>query len=653
MAVFASHLLGHLRTGVLVAMFCAMFLGPSLSAVRAQVMLSGHQESLVITEHLEYLKDPSGQWRPGAPLPGAEFIPLTQRWNRENFGTREADLWFRTTVETNHHGAGPWLWVVANPHLDHVNLFVVRNGRQELQSLVGNTTPARADTVRRHPFQIAELELEPASSYTVYMHVKSRGIFYVPVGLWRPSAFWLADQTRYLLAGLYFGLTLGLFAYNLLLYLLIRERVYLYYLGSILLLTLAQLANTGLGAQYFWPGWVAASTFIHNLAIAGAAACAVLFARAFLGTASHSPRTDRWLLGTLVAWLATLCLLPLFDDVVAGHVLAPTGILTVTLLMLSTMQALGSGRPGARYFALAWATLLLSGALFALLRLGLLPYHSALANVMMLGSAVELVLLSFALADRIRSERLAKEHALADRTAEAVRREEAQRALQEKSRFMAALAHDIQQPLYAMGLATESMARHPASPVFAAPLSQMQSAMQSADELLVALAMAVKLDSAELRPAITAHSVQPMLERIDLLFAPLAQQRGLDWRVTPSVICVQSDPALLERMVCNLVANALRYTERGGVMLSCRARHNGLLLQVWDTGPGIADHEQRWVFDEHVRGAAGRAGDRGLGLGLSIVRRCARLLGIEVGLRSVVGRGSCFQLLIPLAIPRQ
>ena len=626
-----------------------LVLAPSPAGAQASTSVFERQDAIALTDQLEYLTDLTGQWQPGLPLPETGFAPLTQRWSRENFGTRKADLWFRTTLDASRVGAGPWLWVVANPHLESVRLVVVRNGKQEMDWRGGNAAPGRTATVREHPFHIAPLELQAAGLYTVYMHVRSQGIAYVPVSLWRPSAFWRADQMRYALAGLYFGLALGLFAYNLLLYLLIRERVYLYYLGCILLLTLAQLANTGLGAQFFWPSWAASSTFFHNLAIAGAAVCAVLFARAFLGTRSQSPRTDRWLLGTLVAWAATACALPWLGSVTAGHVLAPTGILTVVLLMLSTLQAISAGRPGARYFALAWATLLVAGALFALHRLGWLPYSPVLADVMMLGSAVELVLLSFALADRIRSERLAKELAIAGGTAETVRREEAQRALREKSRFMAALAHDIQQPLYALGLATESMARHPASSGLAAPLAQMQSAMHSVDELLASLVMAVKLDSADLRPAISNHSVQTMLERIDILFTPLAQQRGLDWRVTPCLARIESDPALLERMVCNLVANALRYTEQGGVMLSSRVRRSGLLLQVWDTGPGIEVHEQQSVFDEHFRGAAGRAGDCGMGLGLSIVRRCALLLGIRVGLRSVAGRGSCFELLVPLS----
>ena len=100
--------------------------------------------------------------------------------------------------------------------------------------------------------------------------------------------------------------------------------------------------------------------------------------------------------------------------------------------------------------------------------------------------------------------------------------------------------------------------------------------------------------------------------------------------------------------LCTLVANAFRYTERGGVLLSCRVRREGLLLQIWDTGPGISEQDQAVIFEEYTRGEAAGAAPSGLGLGLAIVRRCADLMGIRMTLRSARGRGSCFALLIPM-----
>ena len=627
--------------------------GPASAAADLPVRLSAQTASLPLTDRTGFLVDDTGQWQPGMTPPGTGFAPLAARWSRDNFGTRSANLWFKTTIDTGDSGGGEWLWVVANPHLDLVDITVVVDGQPVARWSGGNASDRRAETVQAHPYLVAPLTLQAGKVHTVYMQVRSSGIFYVPVTLWRPQAFWQSDQTRYALAGLYFGLVAGLSAYNLFLYLLIRERVYLHYLGCILALTLSQLANTGLGAQRVWPAWAASSTFINNMAIAAAAAMAMLFLRAFLKTPRNSPRIDTWLRRTAWGWLAIAASLPLLDNVMAGHVMGPVGFFTVVFLTVVTLDAVRQRRHGARYFALAWVTLFVAGALFALFRLGAFVHHPLLANVMMVGSSLELVLLSFALADRIRSDRLAKEQAIAERTAEAVGRDAAQRALAEKSSFMATVTHDIQQPLYAMRLAMQSMVDASTAPQLDAPLAQIRSAMQLADDLLGSLAMVVQLDRADLTPSITRHSVQKMLERVELLFEPLARQRDLDWRVTPCVAWVRSDPMLLQRMVCNLVANAIRYTERGGVLLSCRVRRTGLLLQVWDTGPGIALDEQGAVFEEYFRGVAAQSGESGLGLGLSIVRRCALLLDIQVSLRSVVGRGTCFQLLVPLAPPNE
>lgn len=239
--------------------------------------------------------------------------------------------------------------------------------------------------------------------------------------------------------------------------------------------------------------------------------------------------------------------------------------------------------------------------------------------------------------------------AYAQRAREQVAREEAQHTLEEKTRFMAAITHDLQQPIYALSLATESMVRRRMERLEPETLVQMQSALHSAGELLASLAMNVRLERAALRPEIEDFSVQHMLERMDAMFAARAQQQRLRWRVLPCLAVVRSDPVMLERMVCNLISNAMRYTKQGAVLLSCRKRAAHLLIQVWDTGPGIPEHERSTIFDAYHRGSAAQPQDKGLGLGLSIVSRCAHLLDIRVELRSVPGRGSRFELRVPLA----
>lgn len=219
----------------------------------------------------------------------------------------------------------------------------------------------------------------------------------------------------------------------------------------------------------------------------------------------------------------------------------------------------------------------------------------------------------------------------------------------ETSRLLAAVSHDLRQPLYALSLATESLVRHPERPPGRPLLLQMKSALQSADDLLDSLLIMARLDAGGLQPDMAEFSIQLLLDRVDMVFGPQAASKGLRWDVTPSIARVRSDPVLLERMVGNLVSNAVRLTAKGGVVVSCRRRGPCLLLQVWDTGSGIDALHQGRVFEAFFRGVSETDSDNGVGLGLSIVRSGALLLGIDVGLRTVPGRGSCFSLRVPMA----
>ena len=139
-----------------------------------------------------------------------------------------------------------------------------------------------------------------------------------------------------------------------------------------------------------------------------------------------------------------------------------------------------------------------------------------------------------------------------------------------------------------------------------------------------------------------------MNARLHVAHAAAARDKGLELRIRPCDAWVASDPVLLERILGNLVANAVRYTRSGAMLLGCRRTRAGLRIAVWDTGIGIAPDKQERIFDEFYRlDAEGGAADGGLGLGLSIVARLAGLLGHQVSVRSVPGRGSCFAVTVP------
>jgi signal transduction histidine kinase/CheY-like chemotaxis protein len=219
-----------------------------------------------------------------------------------------------------------------------------------------------------------------------------------------------------------------------------------------------------------------------------------------------------------------------------------------------------------------------------------------------------------------------------------------------KSHFLASASHDLRQPLHALGLFVAQL-RDETNPAERSRLvGRIDAAVGSMNELFDALLDMTKLEAGILKTNLTELSVARLLERIETTFAGAARKKGLSLRVVGSDAWVSSDPILLERILLNLVSNAVRYTERGGVMVGCRRRGKELRIDVFDTGAGIPEEQRQRIFGEFYQ-MAGPGPDRngGLGLGLAIVDRLARLLGHKVELESRPGRGSRFSVTVPLA----
>jgi CheY-like chemotaxis protein/anti-sigma regulatory factor (Ser/Thr protein kinase) len=158
-----------------------------------------------------------------------------------------------------------------------------------------------------------------------------------------------------------------------------------------------------------------------------------------------------------------------------------------------------------------------------------------------------------------------------------------------------------------------------------------------------------RLDAGVLHANPVDFPIQSLLDRLRLEFGAAAREKGLYFSVMGSKLVVRTDPLLLERIVVNLVSNALRYTTRGGVVVGCRRQVDSLRIEVWDSGPGIPLERQRDIFQEFFQlSNPERDRSKGLGLGLAIVERMAKLIGTRVRLRSVVGKGSVFHLTVPL-----
>lgn len=229
-------------------------------------------------------------------------------------------------------------------------------------------------------------------------------------------------------------------------------------------------------------------------------------------------------------------------------------------------------------------------------------------------------------------------------------RDAAETANRAKTRFLAAASHDLRQPLHALGLFAARLSDRARDPEDAALVQRISTSVASLESLFSALLDISRLEAGVVAADARAMALDPLFERIANDFAPEAIEKGLRFAVVPTRCTVRSDPVLLERILRNLVANALRYTSEGGVVVGARRRPGQVSIEVWDSGPGIAPEHLDRVFEEFYQvGNPERDRSRGLGLGLAIVRRLAKLLGHEVDVASRPGRGSVFRLRVAAA----
>jgi signal transduction histidine kinase len=228
-------------------------------------------------------------------------------------------------------------------------------------------------------------------------------------------------------------------------------------------------------------------------------------------------------------------------------------------------------------------------------------------------------------------------------------RQRAESASVAKSRFLAAASHDLRQPMHALNLYLGALARHELSPASQRLLENLRQCAQTMDGLFEGLLDISRLDANAVAPVIDDVAIGPLLERIRVEMEPQARAKGLQLKLVACRATVRTDAALLARIVRNLVSNAVRYTDRGKVLIGCRRQGGRLQVQVHDTGVGIAPDQQSLVFEEFYQVAnAERDRGKGLGLGLSIVQRLAKLLDAGITLRSQPGRGSTFGVSLPL-----
>lgn len=382
---------------------------------RAQLRLEANTEAVALASQVEVLEDQGGTLDFSTVAQAARegrFRPARGQ-GEINFGYSASVFWLHFSVEPHPAGSRDWLLEIAYPSLDRVELFQPLADGSVRHLVTGDRQPFSSRPYSNRNL-LLPLQLAPQGPQSLFLRVQSEGSLTVPLTLWAPEAFRRHNQDAYAGFSLYYGMLLALGLYNLLLYFSLRDRSYLAYVAFVASMAVGQLSLNGLGNEYLWPEWPAWGNVALPSGFAATGFFGALFTRFFLATRRTVPRLDKLILA-LAAGFAFAALAPAFLPYRLAAVLTSLlGAVFSTVAVVAGVRCRLAGHAGARYFLLAWSLLLLGVAMLALRNLGWLPTNLFTTYGMQIGSALEMLLLSFALADRIHVARQEKDLAQAE-----------------------------------------------------------------------------------------------------------------------------------------------------------------------------------------------------------------------------------------------
>ncbi|HXE37537.1 MAG TPA: 7TM diverse intracellular signaling domain-containing protein [Azonexus sp.] len=370
----------------------------------APLQLVADEAYVEVAPHLQFHEDASGTLQIGELAARGDWTASPRTSGAVNLGYSRSVWWARLDV-VSQKGAARYL-EIAYPTLDSVELFVPRGDGQYRRLATGDRLPF-ADRLLPHHNLVFPIDL-PAGPSTLYLRIASEGNLTLPVALWEPQAFHLHNQGSYAAFAIYYGMLLALGSYNLLLYFSLRDRTYLYYVLFLGSMAVGIATMDGLAGQFIWPTWPRWTHLALPVGMAMSGLLAACFVRSFLDTGHNAPRMDR-IFKFFIAWFGGAILLNALSYQWAEMATSLGAMGFSTTALVIGVISYRRDYPGARYFLLAWTSILIGSIMLGARNFDWLPSNAFTTHGFQVGSGLEMLLLSYALADRISTLQRAKE----------------------------------------------------------------------------------------------------------------------------------------------------------------------------------------------------------------------------------------------------
>lgn len=590
-----------------------------------------------------------------------DFTPLQQ--HEVNFGFTDDEIWIKVPVQNIGEQAAQWyLWSGARSRR---LMAVYELDENATAAEIAGTEPSflhrHSDRFDQrdipHRYLVSRIQLQAGQKKILYIQLQSVFTTRIEFQFLSEQSFVQQQIREHLVLGLFLAAMLTLVLINLFQYVAVQKAVYGYYSLMAILSMLSATQHEGFNFRYLWPNSPQWDTTVTGVLGVLTSLATIQVFRAAIGLKRLVPAWDRALQVFMIVWAVWLPAMFVFDFQTVIALAAGLAIpLSFLILLLLVLVALKHRVESAGFYLAGWFFYFLGTGLFLSVNLGFNPLGiDRSVGVLQVGVLLEALILSMALAHQVRRLRQRHDHTrsnyiqlLEDRVADMQMlhrvEQEKVKALQEKNKKFLDLAsshHDVYQPLYAMR-ATLATVKDELSDGDA--LAEVDAAIDYAEAILKD---SIKTSRSEVADSPSLIQLGRVFNDLFAQNFRLAQQKRLKLKFVPTTLCIQGSRVLLQRILDNLIKNAIRYTDQGKVLCGVRRRPQALDIQVMDTGPGIRKEDIERLMRPFQRNEMLDVDDQNFGLGLSIIRTLCEQQGFEFFIDSRWGQGTCFTVRIP------
>lgn len=637
---------------LLIVFLPAHYVEADIGSIEKTILIPSEKKT-VISDYLYILEDKEKTMTIAdlLKIKDSEYFIRDKKGN-PNFGYTNFAYWTKFEVE-NQTAFTERILEIEYPPLKEIDIYVFK--QQELldELHLGSKYPFN-ERLYPYPDFTYIFDIETGEALTFYIRFETDGSMQMPIYIWEQSGFMNQKQTTFLLLGMFYGITGVMAIYNLFLYFALRHKSYLYYVLVILMAFMVNISLNGIGFKYLWPEfpWWNMRSIVFFMSIGSV--FSLLFANSFLELRKYLPKAKKTLYVLIALNLLNATLVFISYKIALNLMLLSIGSMIIFVL-LSAYLCWKKGVRQTRFFIVAWFIFLLGVFTSILADAAIIPLTVVTKNIWQVSATLEVILLSFALADRINILRAEKEQAVIEaHDNQLLAVENLKKSDELKDEFLAITSHELRTPLYGMIGIAESLKDGVAGKIEIDMENQLEMIISSGERLtglvndlldlskLKHNAMDVQLQSVHLRELVDViiPFCTPLLKNKDITVINDVPEEF------PIVI---ADQNRLIQIFYNLIGNSIKFTDTGDIRITAIQSEMEYELIVKDTGRGMTEEQIETIFEPFRQESNSLTRDiGGTGIGLSIAKQLVELHGGKINAQSKIGVGSVFSFTLPI-----